>query len=128
MEGIDVRFKQLLKELGITQDSFAKKIGVSQAFVSGVCWGKSSPSDRTIRDICRVFHVDENWLRHGEMPSDGKIIHTSKEDEIAALFGDLWAENETADYKRRLISALASFDEEDWLTIGKLIDKLAPPK
>ena len=43
-------------------------MNVTPQFVSSLCNGKKSPSDRTIGDICRVSGVREEWLRNGEGP------------------------------------------------------------
>lgn len=60
------RISKLIQELKIKKVEFATAIGVSQPFVSELCSGAKLPSDRTISDICRVYHVNESWLRTGE--------------------------------------------------------------
>ena len=49
----------------LSQAGFAQKLNLSQNFVWMVENGRREPSDRTIADICRVFGVDEVWLRTG---------------------------------------------------------------
>lgn len=60
------RIRELIKGLNMKQAEFAKRIGVSRPFVSELCSGRKTPSDRTVADICREFHVNEHWLRDGE--------------------------------------------------------------
>lgn len=62
------RISELIKELGIKKIDFAKKLNLSQPFVSELCSGAKMPSDRTISDICREFGISEVWLRTGEGP------------------------------------------------------------
>lgn len=60
------RISALITALGIKKVDFAKRLNISQSFVSDMCSGKSKPSDRTIVDICRKFNVNEKWLRTGK--------------------------------------------------------------
>lgn len=60
------RIAAIISALNIKKVDFATAIGVSQPFVSELCSGAKSPSDRTISDICRVYNVNETWLRTGE--------------------------------------------------------------
>lgn len=62
------RIERIIKEAGVKKVDFARRINVSQAFVSQICSGAAKPSDRTISDICRVFKVNRRYLEHGEEP------------------------------------------------------------
>ena len=62
------RISEIVGKLNITKTDFAKKLGLSQPFVSRICSGDSAPSERTISDICRVFNVNRRYLEHGEEP------------------------------------------------------------
>lgn len=59
------RLKQLRKVLGLNQKEFAEPLNVSHAAVSSYEKGIRSLTDRTISDICRVYNVNETWLRTG---------------------------------------------------------------
>lgn len=60
------RIAEVRKEAGINQQDFADRIGITKNYVSLIETGGRIPSDRTISDICREFHVNEQWLRTGE--------------------------------------------------------------
>lgn len=60
------RMRTLIDALEIKKVDFARKLNISQSFVSDMCSGKSKPSNRTITDICREFKVSEEWLRTGK--------------------------------------------------------------
>lgn len=62
------RIELIIKEAGIKKVEFARRLNVSQAFVSQMCSGSAKPSDRTIADICRIFNVNRRYLEHGEEP------------------------------------------------------------
>ncbi len=63
---INERILQCVHSSSLTKTEFAKRLNITQAYVSALCSGKKTPSDRTIADICRVFNIDEKWLRNGE--------------------------------------------------------------
>lgn len=66
METINDRIAWCIKDAGIKKAEFARRLNLSQPFVSELCSGKNNPSDRTIADICREFNISELWLRTGE--------------------------------------------------------------
>lgn len=62
------RLNQIISDSGLTKTAFAKRIEVSQGFVSQLCSGSFNPSPRTISAICREFNVRREWLESGEGP------------------------------------------------------------
>lgn len=62
------RISKIVEMTKLTKTDFAKKIGISQPFLSQLCSGQKVPSDRTISDICRVFNVNRRYLEYGEEP------------------------------------------------------------
>ncbi len=69
MENVMVeRVKTIRKELGLTQEEFAKQIGVSRSNIGNIEYGRVALTDRNITLICKTFNVNENWLRNGIEP------------------------------------------------------------
>ena len=62
------RINEIVRKSGLTKTDFAKRIGLSQSHVSRICSGETTPSDRTISDICRAFNVNRRYLEQGEEP------------------------------------------------------------
>lgn len=60
------RIKKIRKELDLTQQAFADKIGMKQNTIAQYEMGRTKPSDAIIFSICREFGVNEEWLRTGE--------------------------------------------------------------
>lgn len=60
------RIIELRKEYGLSQEAFAKKIGLSRNFINQFENGNKNISDRTISDICDTFAINEEWLRTGK--------------------------------------------------------------
>lgn len=116
------RIKELISVLQIKKVEFAKRLNLSQPFVSELCSGKTNPSDRTISDICREFSVNEAWLRTGE----GEMFHQqSRDEEMAALMGQLLADRPES-FRRRLISVLLRFDPNgpEWQVLEDIYEAI----
>ena len=60
------RIKKLRKELNLTQQEFAGKVGTSRTNIACYETGKNVPSDAVISLICTKCNVNETWLRTGE--------------------------------------------------------------
>ena len=74
MSDIGSRILQIRKEQGLTQIEFAAKIGLKQTVVGNYEKGIRRVTDRSIADICRVFHVREEWLRSGKEPKMQPVL------------------------------------------------------
>lgn len=84
------RTKELRDSLGLTQQKFADRLGITRGAVANWDLDRSDPSDAVISLICREFHVREAWLRDGE----GEMLEQRTEDEDRArFFGDLSKES-----------------------------------
>ena len=52
------RIKVIRKEAGLSQEAFGEKIGVGKTAISKIEKGENSPSEQTIKSICREFNVN----------------------------------------------------------------------
>ncbi len=59
------RIKTLRKALGISQEQFGEKIGITKASISNIEKGNRNMSDQTLKSICREFNVNWAWLTEG---------------------------------------------------------------
>ena len=111
------RIKKIIEELGIKKVEFAKRLRLSQPYVSELCSGKTNPSDRTIADICREFNVSDEWLRtgNGEM-----FIELPQDLELEQVLGQI-ANSDDGTIKA-IIKAYWGMDEKEKAVIRKLID------
>ena len=66
MNDIALRIEQLIKRLEMSNAEFARRIGVTRSSVSLWISGQIIPSETTLREICRQFNVDYNWLKFGQ--------------------------------------------------------------
>lgn len=104
------RIKKLRKALDLTQQKFADSLGMKQNTIATYEMGRATPSDPTIKSICREFNVNETWLRTGE---GEMFVKRTGEDELASAVERLIA-GESAEFKRRLVNVLASLNEDQW--------------
>lgn len=66
---INERVKHFRKNvLHISQTEFANKLGMKQTGVSYMERDGSTVTDQTIKAICLLFNVNEDWLRNGSEP------------------------------------------------------------
>jgi transcriptional regulator with XRE-family HTH domain len=103
------RIKHLRKDvLKISQKDFAERLGLSENFVWMVEKGSRIPSDRTISDICRIFDIQEDWLRDGLEPMRAA---KSREEEIAELVGN--ALQGSSEFKKSVIKMICSRSDKE---------------
>lgn len=96
------RLKALRKELHLTQQEFADKIGIQRSTYAKYEVGASSPIDAVVTLICKTCNVNEEWLRTG---SGTMFVERDPFDEVYKMVNDmLW--DESSELKRRLVTAI----------------------
>lgn len=100
------RIREVRKDAGLTLEKFGEKINISAASCSNLESGKTSPSAQTFAAICRVFRVNETWLRNG---TGEKYRKKPRAEELGEIFADLEVDDTV---KARFIRTLADFPEE----------------
>lgn len=121
---MNTRIQQIRKTAKMTQDEFAEKIGVSKNFVWMIEKGERVPSNRTVKDICREFKVNYEWLTKG---IGDMFIQNKRKSEIADFVGSV-LNGEADSFKIRLVEILANLNESEWETLQKLANALADKK
>ena len=112
------RIKQVRQSEGLTQAEFAEKIGLSRNYIAMIEIGQREPSDRTIKDICRIFGVNEIWLRTGV---GEPFTPLSRSEELAAIFERMEVGD---DAKSRLIREMARMPDEAFPSFVKFVEQL----
>lgn len=101
------RLKELRHYLHLSQKDFGEKISITQNHISSLESGRRALSDRTMKDICNKFGVNEKWLRTGEGEMMIDIVEQLEN-----------VDSETKDMLRKIL-ALNSKDKNK---IKKIID------
>ena len=100
------RIREIRKDAGLTLEKFGAKIGITAPSCSQLESGKTNPSQQTIMNICRAFHVNETWLRTG---AGEKYRKKARAEELAEIFAELEVDDTV---KAKCIRTLADFPEE----------------
>lgn len=102
------RIKRVRQDAALTQSQFAEQVGLSRNYIAMIEIGQREPSDRTIADICRIFDIQEDWLRYGLEPMRAE---KSREEEIAELVGS--ALTGSSDFKKAVIKMICSRTDKE---------------
>lgn len=78
------RLKLIRKKNKMTQQEFADALNLKQNTIATYEIGRTVPSDRTLKDICEKFNIQEAWIKTGE----GDMEYPP-EDEAAAYVSEL---------------------------------------
>lgn len=121
MSTINERFRQLREAKGLSQEEFAGGAHRTRSEIKNIEYGKTVPKEEVIQSVCAAYSVNETWLRTGE----GEMFKpVSKDAELAAFLGDIM-HGETADFRRRLVAALARFGPDEWELLERMVSRLA---
>ena len=117
------RLKDLRKNLGMSQEAFAKELGLTKNYVSLVENGNRNLSTQSIKILCSLFNVNEEWLRTG----NGEMFNPEiPNDEISNMLADV-LKLENKDFRKRLLVALSKLDSDGWHELEKFIDSISNP-
>lgn len=111
------RLIKLRKELNLTQADFGLKINLTRSSIANIETGQRGLTDRTISDICRVFNVNEEWLRTG----DGPMFRPKKglDNELAEHIADLIKTDD--ELTKAFILELLKLSPEEMEVIKKIL-------
>lgn len=82
------RLKLLRKELQLTQEEFAKSIGLGKSSIAMIETGERTLLDRHIKLICTLWNVNPNWLVYGngQMFNSSNTLNSNNIDLIIAQY------------------------------------------
>ena len=83
---IQDRIKKIRKHFGLSQAQFSKAIGKTAVFISLAENGKSGVAPGTVRTICSVFGINEDWLVSGtgKMFVDGHDVSEADRENVGS--------------------------------------------
>lgn len=113
------RIKFVRQRAKLTQTEFAEKIGLSRNFIAKVEMGNREPSDRTIKDICRVFGCNEVWLRTGVGEA---FAPKTRRESIDEYIGQL-VTGKRSDIEQLLVEVMSLTTAEEWKAIASVFRK-----
>lgn len=120
------RTSELRKSLGLTQQAFADRLGITRGAVSKYDIDATDPSDAVISLICREFNVREAWLRDGT----GEMLEIKpRAEELGELVRKLLADRPES-FRSRLITSLLRFEPNspEWQILENIYNSIAAEK
>ncbi|MBE6012119.1 MAG: helix-turn-helix transcriptional regulator [Lachnospiraceae bacterium] len=110
------RLKLIRKKLGLTQEEFGNRIGVKRNTIATYEIGRNEPIDAIIFSICRIFSVNENWLRTGQ----GNMFITKPNDIIDSLVQEYGFGN----VEKAILTEYIALDDDGKKTLMNFIVKI----
>lgn len=104
------RIRQVRKSLSLTQEEFAKRLGLARNSIANYEIGRREPTNAIIISICREFGVNEVWLRTGEGGEANMFTKIDEDDRYSLNLGKLSVtENQNV---KNMINAIAEASPE----------------
>ena len=128
MKNMAIRFRELRKSLGMTQEEWGNIMGMSRSGIADIEAGRRNVTEKHIKLICsnpiKGNYVNESFLRTGE----GEMLKSlTRQQEIAKVAAGLF-QAEPESFKSRLIMALANPEESEWETLEKIAKDIVKNK
>lgn len=114
------RIKKIRKELDLTQQEFANRIGTTQNVLANWESGRRNPSSSVINNICKTFNINEEWLRtgKGEMRNELDI-----EDQLMDWAGKVLSGQDSV-FKKRFVTMLMRLSDDEWELLKKKAEEI----
>lgn len=106
---IHERLRFLRKELKLTTRAFGAAINMSGGSITNMEKGNRSITERTVRDVCREYNVNPDWLLNGTEP----------------VFKDVTIDLDIDDEVKVLARQYSQLNDSDRDLVKKIIDSLA---
>ena len=115
------RIRELREFLGKSQEDFAQSLELSRNYISLVENGQRNMSSHTIKVLCTLYDVNENWLRTGE---GMMFVEKTEDEEISEMLADIQLSG-GGSFKHRLAVALARLDDDGWKWLEEFVNSIA---
>ncbi len=115
------RIRELREFLGKSQEDFAQSLELSRNYISLVENGQRNMSSHTIKVLCTLYDVNENWLRTGE---GMMFVEKTEDEEISEMLADIQLSGSSS-FKHRLAVALARLDDNGWKWLEEFVNSIA---
>jgi len=113
------RIKSVRKELGLSQENFGNRIGVSRDVIVNIELGRAALKPRLLKHICEVFGVNEDWLQtgNGEM-----FLPVSDEMQLRQIMTEIAISDD--DLIKKIIQSYWKLDDKEKALLRKMVDSL----
>ena len=101
-------------------EKFGYSLGVGKTAISKIEGNERNLTDQMFLSICRVYNVNEEWLRSG---AGEMFVPMTRDEQIEEFFGDVLRDEED-DFRRRLISVLAKLTPDEWSLLEEKLKEI----
>ena len=106
---IHERLRYLREQLNLTTRAFGASINMSGGAITNMEKGTRNITERTIRDVCREYNVNPDWLVNGTEP----------------MFEDMTNDLDIDDEVKQLAKQYSLLNDKDRELVKRMIDSLA---
>ena len=110
------RIKKVRLVLGLSQDEFGRRLGVTRGAVTNIELNKVAPKPLFVNLICREFNVSEEWLRTG----NGDMFQPKSRNEMLLEYALDVAESPSSDIKVQILSVMAKLNSDQWEVLAQV--------
>lgn len=110
------RIRKLRQTLGLSQDEFGRRLGVTRGAVTNIELNKVDPKPLFVDLICREFNVSEAWLRTGE----GEMFQPKSRNEELFEFAAKVAEGDPGSIQVQLLSVMSRLTDNQWEVLAQV--------
>ena len=86
MNSLGERLIYIRKKHGFTQDSLAKKIGVSRGVIYNLEKNKTMPQNIVVIALCNTLKINKNWLLYGTGKMEKEEAPLQKDEILVELY------------------------------------------
>lgn len=115
------RIKKLRQALGLSQDEFGRRLGVTRGAVTNIELNKVEPKPLFVDLICREFNVSEEWLRTGA----GEMFQPKSRNEELFEFAAKVAEGDPGSIQAQLLAVMSRLTDEQWEVLAQVAREFA---
>lgn len=113
------RIKEVRKALGLTQDEFGRRLGVTRGAITNIEYNKVEPKPLLVSLLCREFGVSETWLRTGQ---GEMFVPLSEDAEFDAMMTQIQESDD--DMIKAVLRAYWGLDDDQKAAIRTLLDRV----
>jgi SOS-response transcriptional repressor LexA len=79
------RIKERMKDLGLTQEALAEKMGITRGAITHYLAGRRQPPLNQFQKLATILKADPAWLQFGKTTAKSEMLHsvTSKKEKMA---------------------------------------------
>lgn len=119
MNDILIRIRKVFDESGKSQTEIGKKISKTPQYVWKLLNNDTiTPRDSVIKDICRAFGVNEDWVRYGIGP-----MYKERDGSFTELLSEL--DDSDDDFIKSLVMVYMGLDEDSKEALRKIAKGMA---